>query len=82
MRELQQERGISYLFISHDLALVEVICDRVCVMSHGEIVEAGSAAQIYQSPQHEYTKELVSAIPTPVPRKLRQPGEPGSLPNG
>ena len=71
MRELQRELGIAYLFISHDLALVEVICDRVAVMSHGEIVEAGTAAQIYRSPQHEYTKTLVSAIPIPVPRSLR-----------
>ena len=71
MRELQRDLGISYLFISHDLALVEVICDRVAVMSHGEIVETGTAAQIYRAPQHEYTKALVSAIPIPVPRSLR-----------
>lgn len=82
MRELQHERGISYLFISHDLALVEVICDRVAVMSHGEIVEAGTAEQIYREPKHDYTKELVSAIPVPVPRKLRPDAVSGKLPNG
>jgi len=71
MRELQDELGISYLFISHDLALVEVICDRVCVMSKGEIVESGTAHDIYHSPKHEYTQTLVSAIPTPVPLSLR-----------
>ncbi|MGE0880345.1 MAG: ATP-binding cassette domain-containing protein [Acidimicrobiia bacterium] len=72
MRELQLERGIAYLFISHDLALVEVISDRVAVMSKGAIVEVADAEQIYKSPQHEYTKALLSAIPVPVPKSLRK----------
>jgi oligopeptide transport system ATP-binding protein len=71
MRELQEERGLAYLFISHDLALVEVIADRVAVMRNGEIVEIGDVAKIFQTPQHPYTAELLSAIPVPLPPSLR-----------
>lgn len=72
MRELQAERGISYLFISHDLSLVEVICDRIAVMQHGRIVEVGTTDEIYRNPQTDYTRDLIAAIPVPVPRSLRR----------
>ena len=60
---LKQERGLSIIFISHDIDLVAQISDRIAVMRHGKIVETGSAAQIMTSPHHEYTKALVSAVP-------------------
>ncbi|MEV0810967.1 ATP-binding cassette domain-containing protein [Micromonospora sp. NPDC050200] len=68
LRELQEELGLSYLFVSHDLALVEVIADRVLVMAEGRVVEQGDVEQIFRSPTHEYTQGLLSAIPVPVPR--------------
>ena len=60
---LKQERGLSIIFISHDIDLVAQISDRIAVMRHGKIVETGSAAQIMTSPHHEYTKALISAVP-------------------
>lgn len=65
LKDLQEERGIAYLFISHDLALVQVIADRIAVMSKGEIVELEETATLFECPQHEYTKQLLSAIPRP-----------------
>ena len=69
MKDLQEEFGMSYLFITHDLALVEVIADRVAVMRSGEIIEEGSVERIFAAPEHDYTKELVAAIPVPDPRR-------------
>jgi len=63
LKDLQEEFGISYLFIAHDLAVVEHISDFVLVMHHGKIVEAAPAADIYENPQHEYTKTLLAAVP-------------------
>jgi len=63
LMDLQAEFGISYLFIAHDLAVVEHISDFVLVMHHGKIVEAASAGDIYGAPQHEYTKTLLAAVP-------------------
>lgn len=71
MRELQVERNLAYLFVSHDLALVEVIADRVAVMSKGRIVEVGPAEQLFRNPTDPYTIELLRAVPVPVPRSLR-----------
>jgi oligopeptide transport system ATP-binding protein len=71
MHDLQTELGLAYLFISHDLALVEVIADRVAVMRQGEIVETGAVADIYRSPQHDYTRELLAAVPVPIPPSMR-----------
>jgi len=66
---LQDELGLSYLFISHDLAVVEHISARVAIMYLGKIVEIAPAENIYHRPQHPYTRSLLSAIPIPDPRK-------------
>lgn len=60
---LQREHSLTYVFISHDLNVVRYCCDRIVVMRHGEVVEEGPAEQVYDSPQHAYTKQLLSAIP-------------------
>jgi len=67
--ELQAERGLSYLFVSHDLSLVRFLAHRVAVMYRGEIVEMASAEEIFENPQHEYTKKLISAMPKLWSRK-------------
>jgi peptide/nickel transport system ATP-binding protein/oligopeptide transport system ATP-binding protein len=64
LQDLQQELGLTYLFIAHDLAVVEHISDDVLVMNHGRLVEQASAEAIYRNPRHEYTKKLLAAIPT------------------
>ena len=61
--DLQDEFGISYVFISHDLAVVKYMADDILVMSQGAIVERGSSEAIYEAPQHDYTKKLLAAIP-------------------
>ena len=61
LRGLQQSRGIAYLFISHDLAVVRALAHRVLVMRHGEAVEAGEAETIFSTPQHPYTQALLKA---------------------
>jgi ABC-type oligopeptide transport system ATPase subunit len=63
LQDLQEELGLTYLFIAHDLAVVEHISDHVLVMYRGKIVESASAEAIYHAPQHEYTKKLLAAIP-------------------
>jgi oligopeptide transport system ATP-binding protein len=63
LQDLQEELGLTYLFIAHDLAVVEHISDFVLVMNNGKIVEAASAEAIYENPQHEYTRKLLSAVP-------------------
>lgn len=76
LRDLQEEFGLAYLFVSHDLALVEVLADRVLVMAAGKVVEEGSVQQIFHSPTQEYTQRLLAAIPVPIPRDTRTvPGE-------
>ena len=64
LRKLREEHGLSMLFISHDLAVVAQIADRVAVMQHGSIVEQGSAAEIFRNAQHPYTRKLLASAPT------------------
>ena len=63
LKELQQEMGLSYIFISHDLRVVRHIADEIVVMNHGKIVEAGNVVDIYNAPQQPYTQQLLNAIP-------------------
>ena len=63
LQDLQEELGLTYLFIAHDLAVVEHISDHVLVMYRGKIVESASAEAIYSNPQHDYTRKLLAAIP-------------------
>jgi oligopeptide/dipeptide ABC transporter ATP-binding protein len=63
LRDLQREFGLTYLFISHDLAVVEFLCDRVGVMYLGKLVEAASADALFGYPHHPYTRALMSAVP-------------------
>lgn len=70
--ELQEEMNLSYLFISHDLSVVEHISDRVAIMYLGRIVELADDEQLYQYPRHPYTRALLSAIPTPDPIRRDQ----------
>ncbi|MEM7414193.1 MAG: ABC transporter ATP-binding protein [Gemmatimonadota bacterium] len=64
LMELQDDFGYAYVFIAHDLGLVEQICDRVAVMHRGQLVEVGDAGAVYRDPQHPYTRALLSAIPS------------------
>ena len=66
-KHLRQEHGFSILFIAHDLAMVEFLCDRVGVMYHGKLVEVAPVRELYDNPLHPYTQALLSAIPTPDP---------------
>jgi peptide/nickel transport system ATP-binding protein len=66
-QDLQREKGFACVFISHDLAVVEMLADRIAVMHNGKIVELGTRDQVITSPQHDYTKLLVAAVPVPDP---------------
>jgi peptide/nickel transport system ATP-binding protein len=65
--ELQRELGFAALFISHDLAVVDLLADRIAVLYHGELVEEGTNAQVLDTPQHSYTKRLIASLPVPDP---------------
>ncbi|MBE1203285.1 ABC transporter ATP-binding protein [Aminobacter carboxidus] len=71
LKELQREFGVAYLFISHDMAVVENISDRVAVMYLGQIVEMGTRDQIFSNPRHPYTRRLIEAVPVPDPVRRR-----------
>jgi ABC-type oligopeptide transport system ATPase subunit len=72
MQDLQEEFGLSYIFIAHDLSVVRHISDRIAVMFKGEIVELGEAETIYQKPQHAYSRTLLAAVPRPDPNRSRR----------
>ncbi len=82
LMDLQAERGLSYLFITHDMAVVERISHRVAVMYLGQLVEIGTRQQIFENPQHSYTKKLLAAVPIadPTRRKTHVPLE-GEIPS-
>ncbi len=70
LKEIQHRRGMAMLFITHDLGIVRAIVDRVCVMTHGKIVEQGKVANIFASPQHPYTQKLLAAEPKGAPHSV------------
>ncbi|WP_309105898.1 ABC transporter ATP-binding protein [Arthrobacter sp.] len=71
-QNLQKELGFACLFVTHDLAVVDVLADRICVMQRGRIVEQGSRDQILRNPQEAYTQRLLAAVPLPDPEKQRE----------
>jgi ABC-type oligopeptide transport system ATPase subunit len=71
LRDLQEELGLTYLFIAHDLSVVRHVAQRVAVMTRGEIVEMGETAQVFDEPQHDYTRRLLSSVLDPDPDRLR-----------
>lgn len=82
LREIQQQYNLSFLFIAHDLAVIEHISDRVAVMYLGRIVEMTTADRLYRSPRHPYTEVLLNAVPVPDPnRKKRSPSTSGEIPS-
>ena len=79
MREIQARENIALLFISHDIATVELMSHRIAVMQAGEIVEMGATDQVIGAPRHPYTTKLIAAVPSPVPRRRDAP-QPHPLP--
>jgi len=72
LKDLQEEFGLTYLFIAHDLAVVRAMSDRIAVMNRGKLVELGPAEEVYARPQDTYTQALLSAVPVPDPRAMKQ----------
>lgn len=82
MKDLKEEFGLTYLFITHDLATAKYICDKIAIMYLGEIVEMGDIRTVYSNPQHPYTEALLAAVPVPDPRARRDAPMPhGEIPN-
>jgi peptide/nickel transport system ATP-binding protein len=65
LADLRRERGLSLLYITHDLLSARVITDEILVLRHGEVVERGQTKRVLQDPQHEYTRQLLAAVPSP-----------------
>jgi oligopeptide transport system ATP-binding protein len=72
LKDLQRDFGLTFLFIAHDLAVVRAMSDRIAVMNRGKLVEVGAAEQVYTNPQDDYTKALLTAVPVPDPRKMKE----------
>ncbi len=72
LADLQEDYGLSYLFISHDMAVIHHVCDRIAVMLDGKIVEEGGRDEIIEQPSHEYTRALLSAVPEANPRRKKK----------
>jgi oligopeptide transport system ATP-binding protein len=72
LKDLQRDFSLTYLFISHDLAVVRTMSDRIAVMNGGKLVEIGTADQVFNDPKDEYTKALFTAVPVPDPRRQRE----------
>ncbi|HEY8501713.1 MAG TPA: ABC transporter ATP-binding protein, partial [Solirubrobacterales bacterium] len=70
--DLQDELGLTYLFVAHDIGVVRHVSDRIAVMHDGVIVEQGTADQVCEHPKDDYTKKLLSAVPIPDPRESRE----------
>jgi peptide/nickel transport system ATP-binding protein len=68
LRELQRDLGLTYLFISHDLAVVRYMCEKIGVMRRGQMVEEGTREDLFGNPSHEYTRSLMAAVPIADPR--------------
>ncbi len=71
LKDLQQEFGLTYLFIAHDLAVVRAMSDRIAVMNRGKLIELGPAEEVYANPKEAYTQALLSAVPVPDPRAMK-----------
>jgi len=72
LKDLQSDFGLTYLFIAHDLAVVRNVSDHIAVMNKGKIVETGTADEVYDNPQDDYTKALLASVPVPDPRGMRE----------
>ena len=72
LKDLQRDFGLTYLFIAHDLAVIRGMSDRIAVMNRGQLVEIGPAEEVYTNPQDDYTKALLSAVPVPDPRAMKE----------
>jgi len=81
LQGFQQERNLSYLFIAHDLAVIEHVSDRIAVMYLGKIVELTSADELYKNPRHPYTEALLNAVPVPDPDQPRPTALKGEIPS-
>ena len=79
LEDLQEELGLTYLFVAHDLSVVHHICDRILVMYRGRVVEEGLVNDVFTNPQEDYTKLLLSAIPSPDPDVPLKPMDRKSL---
>ena len=75
MLDLSDKMGVTYLYITHDLAVARYMCDRIAVMYNGKIVEIGETEELLRNPRHPYTKALISAVPVSDPRITREPTE-------